>query len=172
MLRELPDVDSLVWWVPHEWQRELPADPHERAGELYDRAEAAYDARRLLDAGEIASELLSVADRDRDSFYGSYIHRGHTICGLIAIDSDDLEEAKRRLLLSGQVPGTATLCSFGPSMALARALVDRGERDVVLDYLELCRQFWTHGQEHLDRWVEELRSLETPDFRRTLGTDS
>ena len=168
--RDLRDVDSLVWWIPHQWERELPTDPHEKAEALYYRVELAYDAGKLLTAGEIASELLSTADRDRDgASYGNYVHRGHTICGLISMDSDDVEEAKRRLLLSGQIPGTPSLCSFGPSMALAQALVERGERDVVLNYLELCHRFWTHGQERLDRWVEQVQSLETPDFLPNVG---
>jgi hypothetical protein len=61
------------------------------------------------------------------------------------------------------VDGSAVLNSFGPNMLLARKLLDRGEREVVLAYIERCGSFWGH-EETRRRWVEEIGAGKVPDF--------
>ena len=46
-----------------------------------------------------------------------------------------MEQAKRRLLEAGRFEGWT---NFGPNMALAKELLEKGERQVVLDDFDLC----------------------------------
>lgn len=53
-------------------------------------------------------------------------------------------------------------------MALAKALLEEGEREVVLAYFELCRAFWQLGDEKLAYWTAVIRRGEIPNFRAHL----
>src|SRR5215510_2304765 len=118
-----------------------------------DRFEAFYVLSRMAPtalaagesekAGDYAKQLLAMAvDLRRDWNYGNAIHVGNLVLGEIALDSGDINEAKRYLLLAGDTPGSPQLDSFGPNMLLAKELLEKGERDVVLKYFEKCGQFW------------------------------
>jgi len=58
--------------------------------------------------------------------------------------------------------------SFGPNMSLARDLLEQGERDVVLQYFDLCRNFWKMGQDQLDHWTKDVKAGNMPDFGANL----
>jgi hypothetical protein len=77
--------------------------------------------------------------------------------------------AKADLLDAGRVSGGWTLTSFGPNMSLAKELLEKGERDAVLQYLDLCRKFWSYGaKKSLDPWSEQIRNGQIPDFGANL----
>jgi hypothetical protein len=63
---------------------------------------------------------------------GDAVHQGNIVLGRLALRSGEVEEAKRYLLLAGKTPGSTSLASQGPSMALARNLLERGESAAVL----------------------------------------
>jgi len=54
--------------------------------------------------------------------------------------------------------------SFGRNMSLARDLLANGERDVVLEYFERCRRFWTMDWGKLDEWSDAVGARHLPDF--------
>ena len=89
---------------------------------------------------------------------------------MLALRDDVVEAAAAHLLDAGRTPGSPVLGSFGPNMTLAQKLLERGERDVVLEYLLLCRDFWKMGAEdgRLDRWSLVVRNGGIPDFRANL----
>ena len=58
--------------------------------------------------------------------------------------------------------------SFGPNMSLAKDLLEKGERDTVLQYFELCRKFWTMDYGKLDEWSQEVRAGKIPRFGANL----
>ena len=58
--------------------------------------------------------------------------------------------------------------SFGPNMMLAKDLLEKGERDTVLQYFELCRKFWKMDWGKLNQWSKEVRMGQTPDFGANL----
>jgi hypothetical protein len=60
-----------------------------------------------------------------------------------------LVQAKEYLLASARTSGSPQLNSFGPDLQLARELALKGEKDVVLQYIELCRSFWKMGDKQL-----------------------
>ena len=73
-----------------------------------------------------------------------------------------MPEAKRQLIASGEVEGSPVLNSFGPGMSLAKELLDRNERTVVLDYFLLISSFWKN--EKLEQWTAIVKSGGMPDF--------
>jgi hypothetical protein len=87
------------------------------------------------------------------------------VLGLLALRSDDVPTAREELLKAGKTPGSPQLNSFGPNMTLASELLQKGERNTVLDYFELCRKFWKMGGQKLDSWSEMVRNGKTPPFR-------
>jgi hypothetical protein len=49
-------------------------------------------------------------------------------------------------------------------MELAKALIEAGERDAVLDYLEMAGKFWKPGARDLARWTADIKGGMTPEF--------
>ena len=68
----------------------------------------------------------------------SGVHKANIILGRLALIEDDIALASYRLLEAGKVEGSAPLGGLGPNMSLAAELLERGEKDVVLEYFELC----------------------------------
>jgi hypothetical protein len=48
-------------------------------------------------------------------------------------------------------------------MTLAKELLEKGGRDVVIQYLEECRTFWKLGRT-LDSWIATIRNDRIPEF--------
>jgi hypothetical protein len=58
--------------------------------------------------------------------------------------------------------------SFGPNVSLAKDLLEKGERDAVIQYLELCRKFWKLDNGRLDQWIKEIKAGKVPQFGANL----
>lgn len=50
------------------------------------------------------------------------------------------------------------LNSFGPRFDLATALLAKGERGAVIEYLRLCSRFWEGRKTTLERWVADIQA--------------
>lgn len=134
---------------------------------LEDIAEAAFHARRYEDARNVATAVLSRAmlsreDRGPDAYDESRIHRANIILGRLALIDDDVESARFRLLEAGRVTEPPAPGSSYPKMGLAADLLERGEKDVVLEYLELCSKVWPSDE--LAEWTALVEDGSTPDF--------
>jgi hypothetical protein len=131
-------------------------------------ARTAHAANRPEKAKEYAEKMLS---QNRPGWnYGNNIHHANIILGRIALAAGDLEQAKKRLIEAGKTPGSPQLNSFGPSMALAKELLEKGEKDVVLEYFKLCSKFWK-SERHLQKlkeWSAEVKEGKMPNFRANL----
>jgi thiol-disulfide isomerase/thioredoxin len=110
---------------------------------------ADFDARRLL--------ALAAAN-SKEWNHDDLTHAAYTVLGRVALERGDLKTAKARLLESARINGSAALESFGPDLKLARELLAAGERDVVLQYLELCRGFWKYDRGRIDQFAELVKS--------------
>ena len=75
-----------------------------------------------------------------------------------------IEEAKRRLIAAGETAGSPQLDSFGPNMMLAKELLQKGEKEVVLEYFSLCSKYWEMGQDSLEEWSDLVRANRVPEF--------
>ncbi len=129
-------------------------------------AKSAYSAEKFDKAKEYAEKCLTVGDDDWNA--GNLIHHGNLILGRIALRDGDIEKAKSRLLDAGRTKGSPQLDSFGPNMALAKELLEKNEREVVIQYFELCGKFWKMNRGKLQQWTEAVKANKTPDFRANL----
>jgi len=130
-------------------------------------AQVALAANKPQKAKEYAEKMLSQNSPGWN--YGNNIHHGNIILGRIALTLDDLEEAKKRLINAGKTPGSPQLNSFGPNMTLAKELLQKGEKDVVLKYLDLCSKFWKSGKDRLHKWSVVVKDGKIPDFGPNLN---
>ena len=109
---------------------------------------------------------LALGERlPRDRNYGNAVHEGNRILGHLALRAGDVEAAKAFLLKAGGTPGSPQLDSFGPPLTLAHDLLVRGEKDIVIRYLEMCSIFWRQ-REGIERWIALIRAGETPTLNR------
>ena len=143
---------------------ELSRDETERLFLLPDLAKAALAAGRHDDARRYATTLLDYSGHR--FFEGESTHHGNLILGRVALIEDDDERAKRHLLRAGRTPGSPALNSFGPNMGLALELLERNEREVVLEYFDLCSKFWQRSE--LEDWAAIVEAGGIPDFGANL----
>lgn len=151
--------------VTRSWDRGPPTDKETLAE---------YQASQAIDRGDfktaknLGRDLLRGASTGPEWNTGNAIHYGHLILGHVAIREGDVAEAKRRLLLAGRSPGSPQLNSFGPNMSLARDLLVAGERETVLDYLDLVDEFWELDDD-LEVWRSVIEAGGVPDFGANRG---
>lgn len=143
---------------------EVAGGGFEGAHLLTSLAKAAFEAERYDDARAYATTMLDDPSNGWDE--GNQLHHGNLILGRIALLEDDIESARFHLLAAGKVSGSPQLDSFGPNMRLAAELLERGEREVVLEYFELCSNFWP--REELKDWAALVRGGRKPDFGANL----
>ena len=144
-------------------------DSEARQAILSNVAKAALEAGETAKARAYAEEMLKAAgDSGGNGWnYGNMIHHGHLILGRLALRTGDLQQAKEHLLAAGKTPGSPQLNSFGPNMMLARELLEKGERQAVLEYFELCGTFWK--QDKLAEWTKEVQAGKVPEFGANLN---
>lgn len=152
--------------------RESALEKQDGEGRFYqlgDLAKSAFESGELDKAQEYASELLQSAPKFKNDWnYGNAMHTGNNVLGLVALQRGDISGAKEHLLAAGQTPGSPQLDSFGPNMTLAKELLERGEREVVLTYLQYCGKFWKMGADSLQAWTTTISGGGTPDFGANL----
>jgi hypothetical protein len=154
-----------------EFERAQAADPDasSRFHRLDELAKQAFAAADLKKASLYANELRAAAPQHpKDWNYGNAILMGNTVLGRIALRQGQIKLAKEYLLKAGQTPGSPQLNSFGPNMSLAKELAEKGEKDAVVEYFDLCRKFWRMGTDKLDKWTKEVRAGIMPDFGANL----
>jgi tetratricopeptide (TPR) repeat protein len=83
----------------------------------------------------------------------NFTNMAHTLRGLMALDQKRLEEAKAELLESARLVNLNE-----PNRTLAQALMEAGERDTVLQYLEMCRSFWKNDQGAIDHYIKLVKA--------------
>ena len=146
---------------------ELAGSDPERTFLLEGLAEAAFRAGKYGDAQTHADAMLSAPPTRRND--ESHIHKANIVLGRVALAEDDVVTAKHHLLAAGKVSGAPTLGSFGPNMRLAAELLERGEQDVVLEYFELCSNFWPGDK--LKDWAALSKAAARRTSARTWSTE-
>jgi len=159
---------------------------YERLEQHYDNALRALRAQDVSAMREHATALLSANTNPRVWYYGNFLHDGNSVLGLAALLGDDVAAAKAHLHAAGDTPGSPQLDSFGPAMDLAQVLLERGEREAVLDYLDRVALFWATPEPNdadeksrrlterhrakLDAWKAAIQAGETPELNH-IGLD-
>jgi hypothetical protein len=141
----------------------------ERFYALNRAAKNALKVGKTEEAQRLAKELLRMAQtRTNDWNYGNAIQDSNQVLGRIALSKEDVAEAKKRLLASADSEGSPQMNSFGPNMQLAKELLAKGEKEVVLEYFDRCKPFWKMGAERLAAWSESVSKGQTPEFGANL----
>ena len=141
------------------------AEGEERFYALGAAARSAFEAGEREKAQQYATELLQTASKyPKDWNYGNAVLEGNIVLGRIALQRGDIAGAKEHLLAAGQTPGSPQLDSFGPNMTLAKELLEKGERDTVLGYLQSCAKFWKMAGNNLQAWAATIKGGGIPDF--------
>ena len=136
------------------------------AGLLGSVANASFEAGKLVRAKAIASHLLDKYGHDKDSVpYDDAVFEGNQVLGRVALREGNIARAKRHLLASARISGSPVLSSFGPDMTLAKELLEKGQKTVVLEYLHLCATFWNKAA-RLKDWEDDIGKGRMPDFGR------
>lgn len=157
--------------APHDpRQRTMSAKAeYARWCKLGDAAKRSLARGRDADAKSFAEELEQLAQKyTKDWNYGNAIADYNIVLGRLALKSGNVATARKRLLAAGRSPGSPTLDTFGPNMALAKELLTKGGRIVVLAYFELCRRFWKDDDGKLDKWKKDVAHGRAPDFGANL----
>lgn len=129
----------------------------------------AVEMKKYGEAEEYAKELLSLAPNYRQDWnYGNAIHDSHTVLGRIDLMQGNVDRAKEHLLQAGKTTGSIQLKSFGPNMSLANDLLNKGEKEIVIKYLDLCSVFWERDEGRIETWRRKIKRGEKPDFGRNL----
>lgn len=136
-----------------------------RSSALESMATDALEADDLPKAERYANELLQLSqNHDLSWDKGNAAHEANIVLGRIALRHGDTEGAKQHLLASIEITDSPSLTIAGPNMILAKELLEKGERDVVLTYLESASKFWQTGGAKLQNWIATVKGGGTPDF--------
>ncbi len=140
--------------------------PELRLYALGEAAKQSFVAGKIEDARKYAQELMELLPGFRqNSEYGNAVHDANLTLGRIALREGRTDDAKRHLIESVSTPGARQM-DYGPNMSLAKDLLEKGEREVVLDYFALCRRFWNYGR--VDEWSQQVKEGKVPDFGANL----
>lgn len=126
---------------------------------------AAFNLGQFDEAKRLTELTLTLAESFKENWnFGNALHSAHSVRGLLALRNDDRAGAIDELHASGATPGSPQLNSFGPTMQLAIVLLEVGERDAVLRYLDQCSAFWRMGGTSLAVWRRKIMAGEMPNF--------
>jgi hypothetical protein len=154
---------------------------YEMLKDLQTKAQSALKSGDTKSATRYASELLRKNTDRRSWNYGNVIYEGNQILGLAALKEGNIAAAKRYLIAAGKTPGSPQLNSFGPEMPLAQELLKKGEKGIVLEFLDLVARFWATppaggrpefaqlAQQHaakIRQWKTDIRAGKQPRLNR------
>jgi len=141
------------------------ASPYQRYVLLDTAARTAFELKQFNLATAYARELIVLAPRfPEDWNYAPAVHAANIILGRNSLLQDDIESAKTYLLAAGNVPYSEILNHRGTDLKLANALLARGQRETVANYLLACTRIWPRGRQHLDRWLQQLNEGKIPSL--------
>ncbi len=108
-------------------------------------AKAAFESGSPLGEVKGAAQEMLANNVDLKSWnYGNVIYNANELLGRVALREGDLDAARKYLLAAAKTKGSPQLNSFGPSFTLARELAEKGERDTVIEFLDLVGLFWAN----------------------------
>jgi hypothetical protein len=119
------------------------------------------DAKDLSFSKAVATEL-EASQKGFLAFDKSDWHDSHQLSGLIAAKEGRIEDAKR-LLIESVEHFEPTTSSFGPSMRLAKLLIEEGEFEAVATYFRKCKNGWSFAQDSgIDSWIQSVEAKKMP----------
>lgn len=136
---------------------------------LNQAAKDAFNMGKQNEAKAYAEEQLDMLERYKGDWnYGNAVQDINIVLGRIALSEEKLDMAKEYLLKAGDSPGSPQMNSFGPNMSLAKDLLEKGEKQTVLEYFKKCSKFWKMDYGKLNSWAKQVEAGQTPDFGANL----
>jgi len=136
---------------------------------LGDAAKQAFTKGDYTDAKTCAEELATLAPKYKGNWnYGNAIQDSNVVLGRLALREGRVEDAKSHLIEAGKSPGSPQMNSFGPNVSLAKDLLEKGEKQIVIEYFTLCKSFWEMHRGRLDDWIALAQGGRVPDFGANL----
>lgn len=170
-VEELSELAAKAPKTPQErYDRAIEAlqsadSPYARWCALGEAAKTSVEIGSDEEAASYANELSQLAPTYTDDWnYGNAIHDFNVVFGCLCLRGGNAEAARDHLLAAGRSPGSPQMDSFGPNMSLAKALLEAGHHDVVLEYFELCSVFWKMDRGQIDQWTGEVKGGQSPNF--------
>ena len=171
-------AQAVQFLATREPQFEQEKDPAKKLYMLLNLTPAAMYAGDVQKATAYAQALLVEGEKAQSQpgfgpgLYANATHVGNVVLGRLALQGGDIGKAKEHLLASARVPesGSPVLISFGPSMILAEELLEKGERDAVIEYFDLCAKFWKNEGGNLARCKSGVKDGSMPMFGPHLGS--
>ena len=139
------------------------------AGEGSDISRVLADlAKSSLSAG-ITEKAKAYAERLLNtSSTADSVHAGNQILGRIALNAGEIDKAGKYLVASGKTSGSPSLNSSGPSMLLAKELLEKGQKEAVLEFLDHCATYWNKGASNPEKLIRDWKAIiqagGIPDF--------
>jgi len=164
-----------AWWVEHRKlsssERRLhyeellleSSDPPDRVFFLVKAARVALEIGNEAKAEAYAREILATPDLAAKC--GEGVYYGNHVLGMLALKRGDVASAKRHLIESAKTPASwvPLYWPIPPQTFLAYELVGLGEREVVCEYLDLCKVF-SKKDTMIESWKAAIRAGSTPEF--------
>ena len=118
-------------------------------------------------AAHYAALTLQVASQaKKEGVYGDCIYEAYTVQGQVAVRDGDIAGAKQALLnsLSGASYSKNVTKRWNLRYELAQALLDRGERDAVVQFLEQCAALVPADRERYAVWIAAIKGGANPEL--------
>lgn len=137
--------------------------------ELTEKVMERCEEGKFEEVKKIVKELNEIIPNFKHDWnYGNAIHKVNIVQGRIALKEGKISEAKEFLLGAGKTVVSPQLNTFGPNMTLAKELLLEGEKTIVIEYLELCKNFWEMDRGKIEVWKRTIREGRIPNFGANL----
>jgi hypothetical protein len=159
-------------------QRQWSRTPQQVLGDMQQELDVPGGLRRTLALPRLAKAALAAGELEKAVAYareglgpgsnGQSTFDCNMVLGEVAPRNGNVAEAAQYLIASGKSSGSPILNSFGPNMSLAKAMLEKGEVNVVLQFFDLCKAFSTNHAQLLDGWAEIVRKGGVPNVGANL----
>jgi hypothetical protein len=173
-----PAGERAAWDRLQALQRQWLRTPQQVFADMQQELDGPDSLRRTLSLPRLAKAALAANDVEKAVAYaqeglrngadGQATFDCNLVLGEVALQNGQIAEASQYLIASGKSSGSPALGSFGPNMSLAKALLEKGESEVVLQFFDLCKTFWTGHAQVLDNWSQIVRKGGMPNFGANL----
>jgi len=108
--------------------------------------------------------LLGEHGQAGDPEYGNAIYTANLIFSLAALEKNDIASAQSYLFEAVSATTSQTVEQIGLDTSVAQMLLQRGQKDTVLEYFKRGRHLWPLGGGQITRWENAVRAGRTPNF--------
>jgi tetratricopeptide (TPR) repeat protein len=126
-------------------------------------AEACLMLGEFDKADSYAQHVEERSSAGNDYFDSEFLHESRLLLGKNALGRGDVDRAKAFLVKAADVTSKGLRVS-GPYMRLAKRLLEKGEKEAVLEYLRKCATVWTMPNHEIDQWIHTIEAGGMPDF--------